>query len=184
MYESALGVNNDEQERLPFSWEAAEAICWGPAPGWDGQSTRTMWVQPILIQLWWLEEDREYLAAHLQCHWELCSLVVSSCFCFSSYEWEYNSLCLPWIAGVPSKSLIAFHVKSQKARDYDFFFGCSSNSSNCLLWKKETVCMWCTTKGKIHYELEIRRRFSEIVKQHSQKQLIPISQAVTGDLKG
>lgn len=41
---------------------------------------------------------------------------------FFSYEWEYNSLCLPWIAGVPSKSLIAFHVKSQKARDYDFFF--------------------------------------------------------------
>lgn len=57
MYESALGVNHEEQAGLPFPWQAAEAICWGPVPGWDEQSTRTMWVQPILIQLWLLEED-------------------------------------------------------------------------------------------------------------------------------
>lgn len=57
MCDSALGVNREEQAGLPFPWQAAEAICWGPASGWDEQSTRGMWVQPILIQLWLLEKD-------------------------------------------------------------------------------------------------------------------------------
>lgn len=48
------------------------------------------------------------------------SLVMSSCSCFSSSEQEYDSLCLSWIAGMPNKSLIAFHARSQKAKDCDF----------------------------------------------------------------
>lgn len=91
---------------------------------------RTMWVQ-LVWMLWCLEEDSEYLAAHLDCHWELGSLVMSSCSCFSSSEQEYDSLCLSWIAGMPNKSLIAFHARSQKAKDCDFLWY-SSKSSNCL----------------------------------------------------